>query len=145
MPKIGILTCSNATQDMNCSSAGCLASMRGRQGGFEKYPKDEPLDLVGIISCANCPTLAGYEKILQRVQALIEFDVEVIHFSFCIDTLCPFKSKYETLIKENYPDVEIVIGTHASKATPEQYRAKVKKLLCHPRQIMADITKGRVE
>jgi len=145
MPKIGILTCANATQDMCCSSAGCLASMRGRQGGFERYSKDEPLDLAGIISCANCPTLAGYEKIIQRVQALIEFEVEVIHFSYCIDALCPFKSKYEALIKENFPEVEIVIGTHASKLTHEQYREKAKKLLCHPRQIMADITKGRVK
>ena len=119
--------------------------MRERQGGFERYSKDEQIDLIGIISCANCPTLAGYEKILQRVRALTEFGVEVIHFSYCIDALCPFKAKYQTIIKENLHDVEILIGTHASKLTHEHYREKVKKVLCAPRQIMADINKGRVK
>ena len=138
MPKIGILTCANSTQDMNCASAGCLTSMRARQGGFERYSKDEELELVGIISCANCPTLAAYDKILLRVKALVEFGAEVIHFAYCVDMLCPFKAKYKAAIK-------IVMGTHASKATPAQYRAKVKKLLCHQRPIMADITKGRVK
>ena len=145
MPKIGILTCSNATQDMCCSSAGCLASMRERQGEFERYSKDEQVELIGIISCANCPTLAGYEKLLQRVRALTEFGVEVIHFSYCIDALCPFKAKYQAIIKEHFPDIEIVIGTHASQLTHEQYREKGKKVLCEPRLIMADITKGRVK
>ena len=145
MPKIGILTCSNTTQDMNCCSAGCLASMKGRQGGFERYGKDEDLDLVGIISCANCPTLAAYDKILLRVKALVEFGAEVIHIAYCIDTLCPFKAKYKEAIKKEFPDLKIVMGTHAAKATPEQYRSKVKTLLCHPRQSMADITKGRVK
>ncbi len=144
MAKIGIFTCSNTTQDLSCASAGCFASMRGRQGGFERYPKDEPLGIVGIISCANCPTIGGYEKILKRVNSLVEFGVEIIHFSFCIDVLCPFKAKSESVIKERYPDIEIVIGTHASPLTHEQYRAKVHKLLCQPAQTMPDITKGRV-
>lgn len=145
MPKIGILTCANSTQDMNCASSGCLASMRGRQGGFEHYSKDEDLELVGIINCANCPTLAAYDKILLRVKAMVEFGAEVIHFAYCVDTLCPFKARYKSVIEKEYPDLKIVMGTHAAKATPEQYRAKVQKLLCHPRQIMADITKGRVK
>ncbi len=145
MTKIGILTCANSTQDMNCASAGCLISMRGRQGGFERYSKDEDLELIGIISCANCPTLAAYDKILLRVKALVEFGAEVIHFAYCVDMLCPFKAKYQAAIKEAYPDIELVMGTHAAKVTPDQYRSKVQKLLCHPRQIMADITKGRVK
>ena len=145
MPKIGILTCSNATQDLNCCSGGCLASIKGRQGGFERYKKDEEVELVGIISCANCPTLAAYDKILLRVKALVEFGAEVIHFAYCVDTLCPFKAKYKEAIEKEFPDLKIVMGTHAAKVEPEQYRAKVKKLLCHPRQSMADITKGRVK
>lgn len=145
MPKIGILTCSNSTQDMNCSSSGCLASMRGRQGGFERYKKDEELELVGIISCANCPTLAAYDKILLRVKALVEFGAEVIHFAYCVDVLCPFKAKYKKVIKERYPAIKLVMGTHAAKAAPGQYRAKVHKVLCQPRQSMADITRGRIK
>ena len=57
MTRIGILTCSNCTQETNCASVVCLGDLRKRRGFFEQYPKDEPLDLIGIINCAGCPTL----------------------------------------------------------------------------------------
>ncbi|MDD5760231.1 MAG: CGGC domain-containing protein, partial [Desulfobulbaceae bacterium] len=63
MAKIGILTCSNATQDLGCSSASCLADFRKRQGKFAGYPEDEKLILSGIINCAGCPTLTGPDKL----------------------------------------------------------------------------------
>ena len=56
MARIGILTCTNATQDLGCSSVSCLRDMRKRKGAFEKYKDDEKLDLVGIINCSGCPT-----------------------------------------------------------------------------------------
>ena len=62
MARIGILTCSNCTQDSNCASVVCLADMRKRRGFFASYPHDEPLDLIGIINCAGCPTLAAAGK-----------------------------------------------------------------------------------
>jgi predicted metal-binding protein len=81
MARIGILTCSNRIQETNCASVVCLADMRKRRGLFERYSKDEPLDLVGIISCAGCPTLIAPEKILRRVRALAEFRLDALHFS----------------------------------------------------------------
>ena len=56
MARIGILTCSNATQDLGCSSASCLADLRKRHGSFADYPADEPIHLVGIIKIgrASC-------------------------------------------------------------------------------------------
>lgn len=145
MARIGILTCSNATQEMGCSSVSCLKTMREREGGFKRYSKEEPLDLVGIINCSGCPTLAGYDKLLERVRALTEFNVDAIHLTYCVDVLCPFKAKYKSLLEENFPDIEIVIGTHESKLTPEQYRKKVHKVLCQPRESMVDIIKGKVK
>ena len=56
MARIGILTCTNATQGLGCSSVSCLRDMRKRKGAFEKYKDDEKLDLVGIINCSGCPT-----------------------------------------------------------------------------------------
>ena len=109
------------------------------------FKKDEELDLVGIINCAGCPTLAGYEKLLERVRALTEFNVDAIHLTYCVDALCPFKAKYKALLEENFPDIEIVVGTHESKLTPEQYREKVKKVLCKPRESMVDIIKQRIK
>ena len=34
MARIGILTCSNATQDLGCSSASCLADLRKKKGNI---------------------------------------------------------------------------------------------------------------
>jgi predicted metal-binding protein len=139
MPRIGILTCSNATQDLGCSSASCLADLRKRRGTFAEYPANEPLELVGIINCPGCPTVTGPDKLLRRIRALTEFRVDAIHFSYCIKALCPFKEKYEKALSEAYPDVTIVIGTHQEHVTPEEFRARVKKLFCQPKTTMVDV------
>ncbi len=105
MARIGIITCSNCTQESNCASVVCLGDMRKRRGFFEQYPKDEPLELVGIINCAGCPTVAAPEKILKRVHAVAAYRLDALHLSFCMVTLCPFIQKYSQLIKEAFPDI----------------------------------------
>ncbi|MDI6913142.1 MAG: CGGC domain-containing protein [Desulfitobacteriaceae bacterium] len=59
MARIGILTCSNATRDLGCLSVSCLHDLRKRKGAFARYPSEEKLDLVGIINCSGCPSLAA--------------------------------------------------------------------------------------
>src|SRR5512135_2387699 len=112
MARIGILTCSNATQELGCSSASCLSDFRKRKGAFAEYPIDMALDLVGIINCPGCPTLTGPDKLLQRVRALTDFRVDAIHFSYCIKALCPFKENYSKALHEAFPKVRIAMGTH---------------------------------
>jgi predicted metal-binding protein len=143
MARIGILTCSNATQDLGCSSASCLADVRKRKGTFAAYPADKPLDLVGIINCPGCPTLTGPDKLLQRIRALTEFRVEVIHFANCIKALCPFKGTYEKALIDAFPDITVVIGTHQEHITPDEFRGRVKKLFCQPRKTMVDMILNR--
>ena len=139
MAKIGILTCSNATQDLGCSSASCLSDFRKRKGTFSEYPETEKLTLMGIINCPGCPTLTGPDKLLQRTRALTEFGVDTIHFTYCMKVLCPFKEKYKAALEEAFPNIRIVIGTHEEHVTPEEYRGRVKKLFCQPRKTMVDI------
>jgi len=139
MARIGILTCSNATQDLGCSSSSCLADLQKRKGAFEEYPEDRELTLVGIISCPGCPTLTGPEKLLQRVKALTEFKVHAIHFTYCLTALCPFKEKYKKALKEKFPEIRIVMGTHKSSLTPEAFREKIKKLFNQDRKTMVDV------
>ena len=145
MARIGILTCSNATQDLGCSSISCLADFRKRRGAFAEYPAEPPLDLVGIINCPGCPTLTGPDKLLQRVRALTGFRVDAIHFSYCIKALCPFKENYAKALQEAFPKIKIVIGTHQEHITPEEFRGRVKKLFCQPRKTMVDIILDRDE
>jgi predicted metal-binding protein len=139
MARIGILTCSNATQDLGCSSVSCLADLRRRRGFFADYPNDEPLDLIGVISCPGCPTLTGPDKLLQRIRALTEFRVDTIHFTFCMKALYPFLEKYRKALEEAFPAVKTVIGTHEEKITPQEYRDKIKKLFCQDLKTMVDV------
>ncbi len=139
MARIGILTCSNATQDLGCSSASCLADFRKRRGTFAAYPANESLDLVGIINCPGCPTLTGPDKLLQRIRALTEFRVDAVHFTNCVKALCPFKGKYKQALEKEFPKIRIVIGTHQEQVTPEEFRERVKKLFNQPRKTMADV------
>ena len=139
MARIGILNCSNATQDLGCSSVSCLADFRKRKGTFAEYPENEKLTLVGMINCPGCPTLTGPDKLLQRIRALTGFKVDTIHFTYCIKALCLFKEKYKQALEEAFPGIRIVVGTHEEHITPEEYRARVKKLFCQPRITMVDV------
>ncbi|OGW38559.1 MAG: CGGC domain-containing protein [Nitrospirae bacterium GWD2_57_9] len=139
MARIGILTCSNATQDLGCSSVSCLADLRKRKGAFADYPAEQKLDLVGIINCPGCPTLTGPDKLLQRIRALTEFRIDAIHFSNCVKALCPFKEQYKKALNEAFPTITIVIGTHQEHISPEEFRQRVKKLFCQPKKTMVDM------
>lgn len=144
MARIGILTCSNCTQDLNCASVVCLGDMRKRKGFFERYAPEKALHLIGIINCAGCPTLAAPEKILKRVSALAGYRLDALHFSNCMTALCPFMTKYQKVINGAYPGLEIVLGTHQPK-DKDEFRRGVNELLCpsiHKRQDMNDMIKG---
>ena len=147
MARIGILTCSNCTQDTNCASVVCLGDMRKRRGFFERYQNDEKLDLIGIINCSGCPNLAAPEKILKRVKALADYKLDALHLSYCMTALCPFLNKYQAVIAQAYPDLEIVSGTHIPK-DKMQFRSDVKELLCPTVSVvqdMNDIIKGTLQ
>jgi predicted metal-binding protein len=145
MAKIGILTCSNATQDLGCSSVSCLSDFRKGKGTFADYPQDEKLTLVGLINCPGCPTLTGPDKLFQRIRALTEFGVDVIHLSYCMKALCPFTERYKTALEQTFPKIRVVIGTHEEHVTPEEFRRRVKKLFCQPRKTMVDIILNKDE
>ena len=129
MARIGILNCSNCTQETNCAAVVCLGDMRKRKGFFERYKDEKSLDLIGIINCSGCPTLAAPEKILKRVKSIISYKIDALHFSYCITALCPFAKKYEKIIQESYPELKIVLGTHVTK-DKSKFRDDMKELLC---------------
>ncbi|OGP74790.1 MAG: CGGC domain-containing protein [Deltaproteobacteria bacterium RBG_13_58_19] len=147
MARIGIITCSNCTQESNCASVVCLGDLRKRRGFFEKYPKEEPLDLIGIINCAGCPTVAAPEKIMKKVQALAEFKIDALHLSFCLTALCPFINKYVKIIKKSLPQIKIIRGTH-KPVEKTDFQKGVKELLCQTLtspQTMTDMIKGTLK
>ena len=138
MARIGILTCSNCTQDSNCASVACLGDMRKRRGLFERYKNEKRLDLIGIINCSGCPTAAAPEKILKRVMALTDYRLDALHFSYCMTALCPFINKYDKIIRANYPELEVIPGTHTPK-DKKVFQSEVKELLCPTVSIPQDM------
>lgn len=143
MARIGILNCSNATQDLGCASSVCLADLRKRRGAFSRYPADEPLVLAGILNCPGCPTLTGPEKLLKRVEGLAAFRLDAIHLSYCIKTLCPFAEKYRRALEEAHPGIAVVMGTHEEHQTREEFQDEVRKLFCQANRTMTDVILGR--
>ncbi len=143
MARIGILTCSNATQELGCSSVSCLADLRKRKGAFSAYPPGEALDLIGIINCPGCPTLTGPDKLLRRIRALTEFRVDSIHLSYCLLALCPFRAKYLEALESEFPAIRFVSGTHQEHLPHEEFRHQVSGLFCQPRKSMVDLILAR--
>ncbi len=138
MARIGILTCSNCTQDTNCASVACLGDMRKRKGLFERYNNENKLDLIGIINCSGCPTLASPEKILKRVKSLASYRLDALHFSYCMTALCPFIKKYEEVILRKYSELKIIHGTHKPR-DKKVFQEEVKELLCPTVNIVQDM------
>ena len=96
---------------------------------WQAYQDEEKLELIGIINCAGCPTLAAPEKILKRVKALTEYRLDGLHFSYCMTALWPFLKKYEKVIQAEYPELPIIHGTHIPK-DKKTFQSAVKELLC---------------
>jgi len=142
--RIGIMTCSNITQDLGCAAPICLKGLRARGGKFARY--DDDVELVGIINCAGCPGIFGADKLVRRIRTLAELNVDAIHFSSCLIDFCPFREKYRKMINEKYPDIDVVLGTHdpPEGITPEMFIQAVKDMVCQPKPDLVDLIKAFV-
>jgi predicted metal-binding protein len=136
MKRIGMLTCSNATQDLGCSTVSCLRDFRKRKGEFSRYNEAE---LIGIINCPGCPTVTGSEKLLRRIKSLTEFNIDAIHLTYCLIALCPFKEKYFKDLRKAFPNIEFIAGSHEAHLDHSEFRERVSGLFCQTPRNMVDI------
>ncbi|MCL2532008.1 MAG: CGGC domain-containing protein [Oscillospiraceae bacterium] len=140
--KIGIITCAHATRDMDCCAAPCLRDLNEHRGSFAEHHAQKAV-LAGMLSCAGCPPRGYPEKILRKVNALAEFDITTIHFSYCMVALCPFLNQYIACIAKEHPGIRLVKGTHASDLSAETFREYVRTACKHGLN-MNDVIKRRV-
>ncbi|MGN1383024.1 MAG: CGGC domain-containing protein [Eubacterium sp.] len=140
--RISMLNCSNSTRNLNCCSVSCFADLQKRRGAFSIYPDDVNIRLVGVISCAGCPTIAYPEKILNRVDSVMQFRTEYLHISNCMLAFCPFVNKYIEVIQKQYPDLTIVKGTHEDHVTQKEFRKSMVTAFKRGKG-MPDIIMGR--
>ena len=141
--KIGIIACSSATQEMDCCAIGCFKDFNLRSGSFHRYPADQELRLVGLVSCAGCPTRVYPEKILRKVASLAKLGTVKLHFANCMLSFCPFIKTYIKVIRQKYPDIELIEGTHEKHLTDEQFRERTRCALEAGKQ-MSDVFLGSI-
>jgi len=111
--KIGIIICDRYK---SCAGGKCFRAVSNREGAFDIYSKDEPLEVVGYTSCGGCP--GG--NIEYTPEEMIKNGVEAIHLAtgFIVGyPPCPYISSFIKLI-ENKFRVPVIVGTHP---IPEKY------------------------
>ena len=118
--KIGIIICDRYK---NCAGGKCFRAMSNREGAFDIYDKESPLEIVGYTSCGGCP--GG--NIEYTPEEMIKNGAEAIHFAtgFVVGYQpCPYISDFKKFIEEKYK-IPIVIGTHP---IPQKYYLTHSKL-----------------
>jgi predicted metal-binding protein len=111
--KIGIIICDRYR---DCAGGKCFRAMREREGAFDIYEHDAPLEIVGYTSCGGCP--GG--NIEYAPEEMIKNGAEAIHLAtgFVVGyPPCPYIEHFKGFIEEKYK-VPVVIGTHP---IPEKY------------------------
>lgn len=111
--KIGIIICDRYK---NCAGGKCFRAMQNREGAFDIYSKDEPLEIVGYTTCGGCP--GG--NIEYTPEEMIKNGVEAIHLAtgFVVGyPPCSHIAYFKQFIQEKYK-IPVVVGTHP---IPQKY------------------------
>lgn len=111
--KIGIVICD---RNKSCAGGKCFRAVNNREGAFDIYSKDEPLEIVGYTSCGGCP--GG--NIEYAPEEMIKNGAEAIHFATGLVVgypPCPYTSYFRDFVETRYK-VRAVIGTHP---IPQKY------------------------
>lgn len=111
--KIGIIICDRYK---SCAGGKCFRAMQNREGAFDIYSKEEPLELVGYTSCGGCP--GG--NIEYTPEEMIKNGAQAIHFAtgFVVGyPPCPYISHFKKFIEDKYK-LKVVLGTHP---IPQKY------------------------
>jgi predicted metal-binding protein len=107
MKKIGIIICGRY---QSCGGGKCLRSVRERVGGFARYSKDEPLEVVGFSYCGGCPG-GNIEYVPEEMK---KNGAEVIHLATGLIVgypPCPRIRQFKQFIETRY-GLPVVVGTH---------------------------------
>jgi len=111
--KIGIIICDRYR---TCGGGKCLRAMRERVGGFARYSKDEPLELVGYSTCNGCPG-GNVEYVPEE---MIRNGAEAIHLATGLVVgypPCPRQDYFKAYIESRF-GIPVIIGTHP---IPQKY------------------------
>ena len=107
----------------SCAGGKCFRALQKREGAFDIYSKNEPLDIVGYTSCGGCPG-GNIEYSPEEMQ---KNGVEAIHLAtgFVVGyPPCPHIPFFKEIIESKY-NIPVIIGTHP---IPQKYYFEHNKL-----------------
>ncbi|MFM9413643.1 CGGC domain-containing protein [Peptococcus simiae] len=96
--KLGIIRCQQ-TENL-CPGTKCLRGAQNHSFIFEEF-KDEPIELVGMVSCGGCPG----KQVGVRAADMIKWGADTIALASCITRgnpigyACPFQAKQKELVR----------------------------------------------
>jgi len=120
MKKIGIIICGRY---QTCGGGKCFRAVRERVGGFARYPRDEPVEVVGFSYCGGCPG-GNIEYVPEEMK---KNGAEVVHLATGLVVgypPCPYIREFKEFIEKRY-GLPVVVGTHP---IPLKYLEVHKKL-----------------
>lgn len=107
MKKVGIIICGRY---QSCGGGKCFRALRERTGGFARYPKDEPVEVVGYSTCGSCPG-GNVEYVPEEMK---KNGAEVIHLATGLVVgypPCPRIRQFKEFVETRY-GLPVVVGTH---------------------------------
>lgn len=105
--KIGIIICGRY---QDCGGGKCFRALRERLGSFARYPKDEPLEVVGYSTCGGCPG-GNVEYLPAEFQ---KNGCQAVHLATGLVVgypPCPNIRNFKSFIEGHYR-IPVVVGTH---------------------------------
>lgn len=111
--KVGIIICDRYR---NCAGGKCFKALKNREGAFDIYSKDEPLEIVGYTTCGGCP--GG--NIEYAPEEMKKNGAETIHLATGLVVgypPCPYTTHFKNFIETKY-NLKVVVGTHP---IPQKY------------------------
>jgi predicted metal-binding protein len=115
--RVVILNCKKIRDILCVSCMKCYKAMQERVGEFERY-KDEPIDIVAMGDCGDCPGLVMPKLVLiSDIGKAIGRDFDVVHLGTCIvkagmTAKCPINPEELAKKIKDKMGKEVIIGTH---------------------------------
>jgi predicted metal-binding protein len=107
MVKIGIMICD---RNRKCTGNKCFKSINERDGMFAEIPEDDPIEVVGWITCGGCPG----ERLEFSPADMKKYGAEAIYLATCYLAgypACPYIDDHKKYIEE-VVGLPVIIGTH---------------------------------
>lgn len=118
--KIGIIICDRYK---TCAGGKCFRALKNREGAFDIYSQNEPVEVVGYTTCGGCP--GG--NIEYAPAEMIKNGAEAIHLATGLVVgypPCPYIAHFKQFLEEKYL-VKVVVGTHP---IPQKYLITHQKM-----------------